>query len=140
MIKFLTNNNLDLLNNSFIDKQYIISELKVNPYARILVYIENNIIIGYLYYSEIYERVEINQIEVENIHRNCGIGTLLLKKLTETVEKNITLEVRCNNYSALKLYNKFNFKKVAIRKGYYQGIDGILMERKFSSKESDFNG
>ena len=43
--------------------------------------------------------------------------------------KSITLEVNKNNIPALNLYKKFEFKEVAIRKGYYQGIDGILMER-----------
>ena len=33
---------------------------------------EDNEIIGYIYYSDIYERVEINQIEINFIHRNCG--------------------------------------------------------------------
>ena len=30
----------------------------------------------------------------------------------------------------MNLYKKFGFEKKAIRKGYYHGIDGILMERK----------
>ena len=90
---------------------------------------QNLFIIAYLYYSEIYERVEINNIEVEEQYRNMGIGTELLKKLTELVQKSISLEVRINNYNAIKLYKKFNFQEKAIRKGYYQGIDGILMVR-----------
>ena len=56
-----------------------------------------------------------------------------MKFLTETVDKDITLEVRKDNIPALKLYKEFNFKEVAIRKGYYNGIDGILMERKKDS-------
>ena len=89
----------------------------------------DNKAVGYLYYSDIYDRCEINQIEVEKIHRNCGIATKLIKKLTETVDKSITLEVRVDNYPAISLYKKFNFVEKAIRKGYYKGIDGILMER-----------
>ena len=45
------------------------------------------------------------------------------------MEKSISLEVRENNYPAIRLYKKFNFSERAIRKGYYQGIDGILMVR-----------
>mgnify|MGYP006330759707 CR=1 FL=1 len=107
------------------------NELKANPFGHFLVYIEQgNNIIGYLYYSDIYERAEINQIEVEVFHRNCGIATKLLQNMIETVEKNITLEVKVTNNSAIHLYKKFGFCEMAIRKGYYQGIDGILMERK----------
>ena len=115
--------------NSFIDLKDLEKELNQNPFGKILVYKKNNKIIAYLYYSEIYERVEINNIEVEEKYRNMGIGTELLKRLIETVQKCISLEVRINNYNAIKLYKKFNFQEKAIRKGYYQGIDGILMVR-----------
>ena len=53
--------------------------------------------------------------------------------LINKVNKDITLEVKEDNVPALKLYEKYGFKKVAIRKGYYNGIDGILMERKKDS-------
>ena len=41
---------------------------------------------------------------------------------------NITLEVNKENTYAIKLYKKVGFKEVAIRKNYYDGVDGILME------------
>ena len=44
--------------------------------------------------------------------------------------ENITLEVNVNNSFAIKLYEKYDFKTVAIRKNYYDGVDGYLMERK----------
>lgn len=121
--------NFSQNNNSFVDLKELEKELSQNPFGKILVYKKNNRIIAYLYYSEIYERVEINNIEVEEQYRNMGIGAELLKKLTELVQKSISLEVRINNYNAIKLYKKFNFQEKAIRKGYYQGIDGILMVR-----------
>ena len=105
-------------------------ESKNNPFAKFLGLVENGTIIGYIYYSDIYERVEINQFEIEKIHRNCGKGNNLLKKLIELVNKDITLEVKEDNIPAIKLYEKNNFKRQAIRKGYYNGVDGILMERK----------
>lgn len=114
---------------SFINLKDLEAELKNNPFGKILVYKKNNEIIAYLYYSEIYERVEINNIEVQEKYRNIGIGTELLKKLIEMTHKSISLEVRINNYSAIKLYKKFNFQEKALRKGYYQGVDGILMVR-----------
>lgn len=130
MVFELTLNNLNEITNSFLNKEFIEYELKNNPFAKVLILKENNQVIGYLYYSDIYERVEINQFEIENIHRNCGKGTLLLQKLIDIVDKDITLEVKEDNYPAIKLYEKFNFKKKALRKGYYNGLDGILMERK----------
>ena len=133
MIYKLERNKINILNNSFIDKKEIENELDNNPFANILIYQEKNEIIGYIYYSEIYERVEINQFEIKNIHRNCGKGNILLKKFIEIVDKDITLEVKVDNKAAISLYLKNGFKKNAIRKGYYKGTDGILMERKKDS-------
>lgn len=131
MIIEIDNNNLTKINNSFINKDEIINELNSNPFAKILVLEENNEIIGYIYYSDIYERAEINQFEINFIHRNCGKGKILLQKMIEAVEKDITLEVKEDNYPAISLYKKMGFEEKAIRKGYYNGIDGILMERKY---------
>ena len=128
MIKQITIDNINILQNSFIDIKSIKEELTNNPFAKIIVYIEDNPK-GYLYYSEIYDRIEINNIEVEKESRNKKIGSKLLKELINQ-NKDITLEVKQTNEIAIKLYKKYNFKEVAIRKGYYNGIDGILMERK----------
>ena len=122
--------SLDELDNSFISKEYISNELKNNPFGKILVLKEDKII-GYLYYSDIYERCEINQFEIDSIHRNCGKGNILLNYLINHIKKDITLEVREDNTPAIKLYLKNGFIKKAIRKGYYNGVDGILMERKY---------
>ena len=123
MIEEVKKNNIDILNNSFIKKDYILNELSNNPFGKIIILKEDNEIIGYIYYSDIYERVEINQIEINFIHRNCGKGDFLLKRLIESVDKNISLEVNVNNIPAIKLYKKNGFIEKAIRKGYYQGID-----------------
>ena len=119
-------------NQSLISIKTIENDLKVNPFGYYLLEVENDKIIGFLYYSDIYDRAEINQLEVEVSHRNCGKATKLLKKMLELVEKSITLEVKKDNIPAINLYKKFGFKEKAIRKGYYHGVDGILMEREKS--------
>ena len=129
MIIELTKNNLNEINDSFINQEAVIHELDNNPFGKYLIYKENNYVIGYLYYSDIYDRAEINQFEIEVSHRNCGKGKILLKKLLEIVDKNITLEVKVDNVAAIHIYKSCGFVEKAIRKGYYQGIDGILMER-----------
>lgn len=113
-----------------IKREEIAKELDINPFAKYLLEIENSKIIAYLYYSDIYDRAEINQIEVDVFHRNCGKASKLLEEMIKAVEKDITLEVKKDNEIAIHLYKKFGFEAKAIRKGYYQGIDGILMERK----------
>lgn len=129
MIINLTSDNLDILDNSFINKDELKKEFDNNPFIKVLLYLEDNKVLGYLYYSDIYERAEINQFEVDINSRNKGIGTKLLEEMIKNTNKSITLEVREDNDSAISLYKKFNFIPKAKRIGYYNGIDGILMER-----------
>lgn len=129
MIIELTKDNISEIDNTFINVKEVLNEFEHNPFAKYLLYKENGQVIGYIYYSDIYDRAEINQFEVELSHRNCGKGRILLKKMLEVVDKNITLEVRKDNLPALHLYKECGFVEKAIRKGYYQGVDGILMER-----------
>ncbi len=126
----ITKNNINELNNSFINKEEVLNDLENNPFGKYLIYKEKDEVIAYIYYSDIYERAEINQIEVNFIHRNCGKGSKILEEFIKTVDKDITLEVNKENIPAIKLYKKYGFIEKAIRKGYYNGTDGILMERK----------
>lgn len=105
-----------------------------DPFLKLLTYEEENIVKGILLYSEIYDRIEINQIEVIPIYQNRHIASSLMQYLIDQAKNkkiiNITLEVKCDNYKAINLYQKYNFEKQAVRKKYYNGIDGILMELK----------
>ncbi len=116
--------------NNFLSPDFVEKEKKNNPFSHFVVYKKSDRIIGYLYFSLIYDRIEINQIEVIDTERNKGIGSLMMEYLINKYKFDITLEVKKDNVNAIKLYKKYNFKEVAIRKGYYNGIDGILMERK----------
>ena len=104
-------------NQSLISIQTILNDLQINPFGHYLIEVEDNQIIAYLYYSDIYERAEINQIEVEISHRNCGKASKLLKEMLKLVEKNITLEVKEDNFAAINLYKKFGLKKKQSEKG-----------------------
>ena len=119
-------------NQTLLSPNVIKKELENNPFGHYLLELENKKIIAYLYYSDIYDRAEINQIEVDVFHRNCGKASNLMEIMLETVEKSITLEVKKDNLVAIHLYKKYGFKEKAIRKGYYHGVDGILMEREKS--------
>ncbi len=129
MIIELTKDNLNELTGSLLTPQKVIHELEANPFGKYLILKEDNQVIGYIYYSDIYERAEINQFEIEISHRNCGKGKILLQKFIEIVDKSITLEVKQDNFPAIHLYKNNGFVEKAIRKGYYQGTDGMLMEK-----------
>ena len=69
------------------------------------------------------EAAHITEIAVREQLRGNGIGELLLiGSLTAAVEYGsqvMTLEVRVSNLIAQRLYEKYDFKSVAIRKAYY---------------------
>ena len=130
IIEFNKEDDLSKYKSDILYIEELYKDLDNNPFGNYLLFIEDNEIIGYLYYSDIYDRIEINQIEVKNIHRKSGKATMLMHKLIDNTNKSITLEVNKNNIPALNLYKKFDFNEVAIRRGYYNGVDGILMERK----------
>ena len=115
--------------NKILSTEIIEKELEVNPYGHFIVYKKDNIIIGYLYYSLIYDRIEINQIEVLEEERIKGVASKLMEYLIK-INLSITLEVKKTNISAINLYKKYGFVEVAKRRGYYNGVDGILMEKR----------
>lgn len=88
-------------------------------------------ILGFAGILIILDEANITNIVVKNDCRNQGIGTLLLETLISTsIEKNlssITLEVNENNTNAIKLYEKFKFTTLGIRKKYYNNIDNALI-------------
>lgn len=119
---------------TFFSKNSIFKDLEQNECTKYFIYEEKSNIIGVVNYYDLYERFEIIYIEVKEEFRNKKIGSKLMDHLLEIGRskniENITLEVNVNNSFAIKLYEKYDFKTVAIRKNYYDGVDGYLMERK----------
>ena len=64
------------------------SEFSTNPYLKILTFVEKDKIIGFLLYSLIYDRIEIEQFEVITKERRKGIGDKLLNYLIEKYKEN----------------------------------------------------
>lgn len=111
-----------------------IEELEsVNPYQKSIEFYNDDGVIGYLTYSLIYDRIEIDNFFVKDTERNKGIGQKLMSYLICIAINNhvinITLEVRKSNEIAKNIYKKFGFKEVALRRLYYGNEDGILMEK-----------
>lgn len=132
MIILVTPKNLTKvnINSILISKDQIINDLKNNPFGAYLLYQKDQKIVGYLYYSKIYDRIEVNEIEVLEIYRRQNIASSMLDYLLSNISKDITLEVRESNYPAINLYKKFGFTKLAIRKNYYKNEDALLMGTK----------
>ena len=79
------------------------------------------------------DEAHITEIAVRESLRGNGIGELLLiGSLRAAVEYGshvMTLEARVSNFIAQRLYEKYSFKSVGIRKGYYSDNreDAVIM-------------
>ena len=87
---------------------------------------EKDIINGYIIIFDNSEAFEIMKIGVLEKKRKIGIGEKLIKKIKEK-EKNIFLEVRENNISAISFYEANGFKKIGIRKNYYKNKEHAIL-------------
>ena len=135
MIKELDSQDLIRINELENSFHYVLKDVKNdlvnNPFSHYLLYIENNKIVGFINYYLMYEKIEIANFNVLEEYQDNHIGTKLIEYLINKYpdKENITLEVKEDNVKAIHVYEKMGFKRVSIRKGYYNGIDGILMER-----------
>ena len=68
---------------------------------------------------------EIESVIVDEQHRQCGIGSLLVRELLGKARvggaRSVILEVRESNRPAQRLYESIGFKAESRRNGYYQG-------------------
>ena len=116
-----------MLNHNF-SKLFHIENL--NPNETIYLYKENNINKGFIHIQNGLDIIDLLNIIVKPEYQNQGIGSVLLKYIIDNKqEKKIMLEVRSKNINAIKLYQKYDFKIINIRKNYYKDDDAIIMER-----------
>ncbi|MCI8568061.1 MAG: GNAT family N-acetyltransferase [Bacilli bacterium] len=136
MIEKLTNNieKLEKIFPEVIKKGRVENDLANNPFSNYYIYKDCNKIIAFINFDIMYERMELIDIYVIDNYRNKKVATKLMNQMLIDAQindvKSISLEVRKDNNKAIKMYEKYGFKQVAIRKGYYQGIDGLLMEKR----------
>jgi ribosomal-protein-alanine acetyltransferase len=107
-------------------------ELLENPFSNLLVFEENQMIIGYIDWWITYEQAQLANIAVCPTNRKQGVGQQLLNKaLQKAIEEeceNMTLEVRVSNERAIQFYEKNGFITVNTRKNYYEdGENAYLM-------------
>ena len=114
-------------------KDSFMSELS-NELARYFsVFNESGNLIAYCGCWQILEEAHITNIAVDTGFRQKHIGEAMLKTIIDECYKNmakyITLEVRVGNKPAIGLYEKYGFKSLGTRKGYYQdnNEDALIM-------------
>ena len=110
-------------------KQELENKNKLNSYY--IVAKQNQEIVGFAGIVNIIDEIHIMNIVVKKDKRNKGIGSALLKEIinisTKLQSKAITLEVNENNEPAIKLYKKYGFNQVGLRKKYYNNTDNAIL-------------
>ena len=77
----------------------------------------------------------VQTIGVAPDQRRAGIGTALLADLLDAAKRagstHVDLEVRDGNDDAIRLYERNGFRRIGVRRGYYQpsGADAVVMRR-----------
>jgi ribosomal-protein-alanine N-acetyltransferase len=80
----------------------------------------------------------IQTIAVAPSAQRRGIGTALLTTLIDEAQRrgvgHLDLEVRADNATAQRLYERHGFVQIAVRRNYYQpsGMDAVVMRRELS--------
>ncbi len=95
--------------HSFIPNEYWKNNFEyvknILPNAEIYVYVEDNIILGFIGLNDNY----IEGIFVDSNYQDKGIGTALLNKAKE-IKQQLTLNVYKKNSKAIKFYQKNGFE------------------------------
>lgn len=118
--------------DDFWNSETLENELKSkNSYY--IVAKKNNDIVGFAGIKVVLDEADIMNIVTKKDMRNLGIGSALFKALIDYSKNNginkLTLEVNENNLSAIHLYEKYGFEKIAERAKYYNGTDtAVIMQ------------
>jgi len=108
-------------------------ELQIE-FSNFFAAIENREIAGYICLWRVSDEGQITNIAVKEKFRRKGLGSRLMKYIIDISYamkiKKMFLEVRASNYPALKLYEKFGFKKIGVRKKYYPNSDDAVIMAK----------
>lgn len=90
-------------------------------------------VVGYAVLWCILDQGELANIAVTPDHRGQGLGAYLLRRVMEVARsrgvESLYLEVRVGNAGAIRLYRRFDFKEMGVRKAYYDAPreDALVM-------------
>jgi ribosomal-protein-alanine N-acetyltransferase len=103
-----------------------------SPHSRLTVAECRGEVVGYVCCWDVVDEVQILDVAVHPDSRRQGIAALLLDSVLtvgrQRGAQSANLEVRRGNLPAIRLYQKFGFREVAVRRRYYaDGEDALLM-------------
>lgn len=110
-----------------------LSEMAESPNRCYLVARMDREVVGYGGLICYGEEAHITNVAVDPLHHRHKIGSRLLHDLVVNAidmgAEAVSLEVRVTNWGAQRLYGRFGFRPVGVRKNYYQEIneDALIM-------------
>lgn len=95
------------------------------------LYVDDDKLVGFIHIQDLNGEVDIINIVIDENYRRHGYASKLIEYVINYASNRpIFLEVNDQNTNALNLYKKYGFTEINRRKGYYNGIDAIIMEKK----------
>ena len=89
----------------------------------IYVLLCESVVIGFVALTQSYDQAELQNFSIHPNYQNLGYGRRLLdfafQHLSRDV-KQIFLEVRVSNFTAISLYHNLGFEEIGNRRDYYQ--------------------
>ena len=86
-------------------------------------------VVGYFLLMSAVDEAHLLNVAVAAHYQRSGLGKYLLDKIAACARglfaASILLEVRPSNLRALKVYEKYGFKEIGRRKGYYPAHNGL---------------
>jgi len=94
----------------------------------------DGVIIGYYGFWIMFDNIDITKVSIRKELQGKGLSNILMEDMFTRISnldvETITLEVRVSNEKAINLYSKYGFKKISVRKKYYEGNeDAIIMQK-----------
>jgi ribosomal-protein-alanine N-acetyltransferase len=110
-----------------------VSEMTTGRNRAYLVALDGRSVIGYAGLISYGDEAHVTTIAVDPEYQRLKIGTRLLYELVqESLDlgaRAVSLEVRVTNWGAQRLYGRFGFRPVGVRRNYYQETneDALVM-------------
>lgn len=108
-----------------------------NPLSLWLVAVEGDTVVGYVGSQSVLGEADMMNLAVLPECRRKGVGKELvlelIRCLTDREVHSLTLEVRCSNDNACKLYNSLGFAQVGRRPNYYSAPreDALILRKEW---------
>jgi ribosomal-protein-alanine N-acetyltransferase len=113
------------------------SELAGVPDTRhYVVALDGEQVLGYAGLFATRHEADVQTLAVAADRQRGGLGGRLLTELLQEADRRgvreVLLEVRADNVAAQRLYERFGFERIAVRRGYYppDGTDALVLRRR----------